>query len=171
MPAAFKDGRGIEPDIETSLGESSELEQALIRRAAFFFFANHFAATQTSISTDFVVDDQVYGAFKTWLNDQDFSYRTHAEITTEQLAANLEKIGYGEATDEMKALQDAVAEEKSEDFNRHESRLKERLRVQILARYYGDAAQTEASLAVDPQYAQAVEILTDPKAYSGLLKP
>ncbi len=166
-----KDGRGIEPDVPVSRGESSELEQALIRRAAFFFFANHFAATQPEIETDFVVDDNVYNAFRAWLDTQDFSYRTRAEMAAEQLGDNLTDIGYSAVADEMEALQNAIREEKATDFERHKSRLKERLRVQILARYHGDAAQTEASLAVDPQYAKSIEVLADQKAYQQLLLP
>ncbi|MEM8484486.1 MAG: S41 family peptidase [Bacteroidota bacterium] len=166
-----KDGRGIEPDLPVSLGASSELEQALIRRAAFFFFANHFAASQPTINTDFVIDDKLYDAFRAWLNTQDFSYRTRAEMAAEQLGSNLEDIGYAAVADEMSALQEAIREEKATDFERHKVRLQERLRVQILARYHGDAAQTEAALAVDPQYASAIEMLGDHKAYQQVFLP
>ncbi len=166
-----KDGRGIEPDMTASLGITSELEQALIRRAAFFFFANHFAALNASITADFTIDDNVYNQFKDWLNEQDFSYRTEAEMAAEQLSKNLRAIGYNEVDDEMEALKKAVANEKDADFSRHKKRLTERLRVQILARYYGDSAQIEASLAVDPQYASAIETLSNQQKYQSLLTP
>lgn len=168
---SVKDGRGIEPDLEVSRGEVSELEQALIRRAAFFFFANHFAAENPSVPADFSVSDDVFKAFKNWLDEQSFSYRTEAEMAAEQLAENLTNIGYNAVEDEMAALQKAVKEEKANDFARYKNRLKEQLRVQILARYYGDSAQIEASLAVDPQFESAVDLLSDTKDYQSLLKP
>lgn len=166
-----KDGRGIEPDLPVSRGDPSELEQALIRRAAFFFFANHFAAEHPSIPADFQVNDEIYTAFRSWLDTQDFTYRTRAEMAAEQLAQNLSAIGYEDVDDEMQDLQQAVREEKANDFERHRQRLMEQLRFQILARFYGDSAQIEASLAVDPQYARAIDVLEDSNQYRALLTP
>ncbi len=163
------DGHGIEPDLPVSCGEVSELEAALQRRAAFFFFANHFAATTTSIPKEFEVDTQLYAAFKTWLTQQQFEYKTAAEYSADELAANLSSIGYEAAGDEAAALQKAIQAEKAADFDRHRPRLAELLRAEILARYYGDSAQVEASLSEDPQYREALRILGDTSAYRQLL--
>ncbi len=164
-----KDGRGIEPDVLVAPEAQSELEQALTRRAAFFFFANHFAATHDTIPVDFVVDDEVYGRFRQWLDEKAFSYRTAAERTAEELAEHLSEMTYDEAGDEMESLQEAIQTEKALDFERHKESLKERLRTQILARYYGDSAQVEASLAHDAQYAEAIRILQQPDTYAAFL--
>ena len=165
-----KDGRGIEPDLIVSAGDESELEQALVRRAAFFFFANHFASTRTDIPVDFKVDDEVYAEFRSWLEEQNFSYRTNAERTAEALAIDLQKNKYDNTSDEIAALKSALAEEKENDFERYKDLLKERLRTQIISRYHGDTAQVEASLANDPQYAAAVDILKDKASYQRTLK-
>lgn len=166
-----KDGRGIEPDLEVFASNQSELEQALTRKAAFFFFANHFAATHAEIASDFVVDDAVYTLFKEWLNSEKFTYRTAAERTAEELADYLYEMGYDETSDELLTLQNAIASEKEADFKRHQKPLKERIRAEILARYYGESAQVEASLTHDPQYKEAVQILLDNKRYKNTLKP
>ncbi|MDZ4702127.1 MAG: S41 family peptidase [Rhodothermales bacterium] len=163
------DGHGIEPDLHVSRGEVSELEAALQRRAAFFFFANHFAATTPAIPKDFEVDMAVYSAFKTWLTQQQFEYKTAAEYSADELAASLTAIGYEDAGDEAAALQKAVQAEKAADFDRHRPRLAELLRAEILARYYGDSAQVEASLVEDPHYREALRILGDRAAYNQLL--
>lgn len=165
-----KDGRGIEPDLIVSAGDESELEQALVRRAAFFFFANHFASTRNEVPVDFKVDDTVYGEFRSWLDEQNFSYRTQAEITAEALASDLQKNRYANTSDEIAALRAALAEEKEKDFERYKDLLKERLRTQIISRYHGDTAQVEASLANDPQYAAAVDVLKDKASYQRILK-
>ncbi|MBX2819404.1 MAG: S41 family peptidase, partial [Rhodothermaceae bacterium] len=166
-----KDGRGIEPDIEILAGHQSELEQALTRKAAFFFFANHFAATHPEIATDFVVDNAVYDAFKQWLQDENFTYRTGAERAADELAEHLSAMAYDETSDEFETLEKAIAEEKAADFTRHENQLKERIRTEILARYYGDTAQVEASLTHDLQYKEAVTVLLDNKRYKNALRP
>lgn len=166
-----KDGRGIEPDVEIHAGDQSELEQALTRKAAFFFFANHFAATNAEVSTKFEVDDGVYEAFMQWLQSENFTYRTAAERATEELATHLSDMAYDETNDELLTLQQAIAKEKAADFTRHEDRLKERIRTEIMARYYGDSAQVEASLTHDPQFEEAISILTDQKRYAKTLQP
>ena len=165
------DGRGIEPDVEVQAGQQSELEQALTRKAAFFFFANYFAATQDEVPVDFVVNDQVYGTFKQWLQEEEFTYRTAAEQAADELAEHLQAMGYNKTSDELQTLQSAIAEEKEADFNRHQSQIKERIRAEILARYFGESAQVEASLTHDLQYKEAVQILLDNKRYKNILQP
>ena len=166
-----KDGRGIEPDLPVPENEASELEQALVRQAAFFFFANHFASQHEGIPVDFEVNDETFEAFKQWLDDQDFNYRTAAERSAESLAENLKNIGYDGAGDEIEELKRAIAEEKAADFERHQSKLKELLRAQILSRYHGDSAQIEASLTHDPTYEAALNLLVDRTTYLKLLQP
>lgn len=165
------DGRGIEPDLEVTMGEASELEQALDRRAAFFFYANYFAATHPSIAADFEVTDDVLSDFQAWLETQDFSYRTMAERAAASLAENLGHIGYDAAQDDAEALAALIQREKAADFERYADRLKERLRMDIMARYLGEVAQIKAGLTNDPQIKEAVAVLTDETAYAAVLAP
>lgn len=164
------DGHGIEPDIRVSAGDESEFEQALDRRAAFFFYANHFAAENETIPVDFTVSDAVLNDFRNWLEDQDFTYRTDAEHLVEQLTEDLGEIGYESTKEELAALQEAIAEEKAEDFERHKNRIRERLRAEILARYFGEQAQIKAALARDRQLDKAVSLLQDHTAYADVLR-
>ncbi len=164
-----KDGRGIEPDVPETGGPVSELEKALRRRAAFFFFANHYAAEHPDLGADFEVTDATVDAFKHWLATQNFTYRTGAERAVEELSEDLTAAGYAEADDEVAALEKAILQEKNEDFERHASQLKARLRAEILARYFGEQAQIEASLTYDPQVRRAVTTLDDDSAYHRLL--
>ena len=163
---AVQDGRGIEPDVPVSLGQISELEQALRRRAAFFFFANHYAATHKDAVQPANLDlDAVLGEFKTWLQTEDFSYRTSAERALDDLGDDLLAMGYDGADNEVAALQKAVNQEKAADFDRHALRLKEQLRAEIIARYVGRTEQIKSSLEHDLPFREAVALLQDPRAY------
>ncbi|RMH54402.1 MAG: S41 family peptidase [Bacteroidetes bacterium] len=180
---AVQDGRGIEPDVTVSPGPPSELEEALLRRAAFFFFANAYVARhplpdatardERTFDPDdpaFALDmDAVLAEFQRWLQTQDFSYRTAAERATASLSAELAEIGYDAAQDEVAALERAIREEKQADFARHADRLKDRLRTEILARYLGETAQIKAALHDDPTLDRALGLLADPAAYTALL--
>ncbi len=163
------DGKGIEPDVEASLGEMSELEAALLRQAAFFLFANRYAATHETQSDAFTVSDADLRAFHDWLATEDFTYRTRAEQALDGLADDLDGAGYDETADEIAALRGELGEEKELDFERHAPRLKERLRREILARYLGESAQIEASFRDDFQFNRAKALLADASAYRGVL--
>ncbi|MFQ5571945.1 MAG: S41 family peptidase [Rhodothermales bacterium] len=178
-----RDGHGIEPDVEVSLGEPSELEQALRRRAAFFFFANHYAATHKDVVTYETPEDAFYRTnpaieldldailveFQQWLTTQHFAYRISTERDLEELDETLKRMGYTETGDEIAALTKAMLAEKAVDFERHAPRLKEQLRAEILARFADKTMQIEAALAHDPQFQKAVELLQNPDAYAGAL--
>ena len=164
------DGRGIEPDLAAPLEELSELEQALERRAAFFFYANAYAARHPSIAVEgFEIDDATLADFEAWLEAESFTYRTAAEREAEALLESLEITGYDEARDEAEALRAAIADAKADDFARHADRLKERLRKEILARYASESAQVEAALDHDAQLAEALALLEDATAYRQVL--
>jgi len=163
------DGKGIEPDLVASLGEMSELEEALRRQAAFFLFANEYAATHDLAADGFTVSDGDLMAFHDWLDDEDFSYRTRAEQALDALSNDLDGAGYDETADEIDALRQEVADEKEADFERHAPRLKEQLRRQIVARYLGESEQIEASFRDDYQLGRATEVLADAGAYRDVL--
>ena len=173
-----QDGRGIEPDIAVSLGQVSELEQALRRRAAFFFFANQYAAThkdavQPVQAEEVLVDldlDAVLDEFQAWLATEDFSYRTSAERALDDLGDDLLAMGYDGASNEVAALRQAVNQEKAADFDRHAPRLKEQLRAEIIARFVGRTEQIRTSLDHDLPYREAVALLQDPRAYRRALE-
>ena len=164
------DGNGIEPDVEVGFGAMSELEEALVRQAAFFLFANRYAATHDAQDGGLTVTDADLRAFRDWLDAEDFSYRTRAEQALDALADDLDGAGYDETDDEVAALRREVADEKAADFERHAPRLKERLRHEILARYLGERDQIEASFRDDLQLGRATELLTDAAAYGGVLR-
>lgn len=162
-------GLGIEPDEAISFGEVSELEEALVRRAAFFLYANHHAATRGAVGGDFVVDDAELRAFRGWLDSEGFTYTTRAEHAIDELDDKLQHAGYGAASAQVETLRQAVAAGKDDDFERHAPRLKERLRREILARSLTETAQIEAGFREDPQLARALALLADPAAYRGVL--
>lgn len=170
------DGRGIEPDVPAAPAPASELEQALTRRSAFFFFANHYAAQHPDAASQQAADgiavtEGTLREFEQWLAAQNFTYRTDAEKAVEDLKTHLHEQGYTATDDELAALQTAIAEQKANDFSRYAERLKERLRPEIQARYLGEKAQIRAALTYDLQVARAVELLEAPPTYRSLLAP
>ena len=164
-----RSGVGVEPDVPVSLGPESELEQALVRSAAFLRFANRFAAETPELAPGFRVDATLLDRFRQFVEAEDVQYRTDAERTADALAEDLGEAGYQAAERALADLRQAIDQEKQADFERHAARLTARLQQEILSRYAGQRAQTVAALADDPLVTRAREIVTDPAAYARIL--
>ena len=130
----------------------------------------HYATAEDEVNKrNPIVDldlDAVLGEFQEWLKTQQFTYRTSAEHVLSDLGDDLQTMGYADASDEVAALHKAVRQEKAADFERHAERLKEQLRLEIMARYVGRTEQITASLDHDPSFRKAVALLQDPAAYN-----
>ncbi len=163
-----RSGNGIEPDIVVE-DTASPLEQALIRRAAFFFFANRFAAVSSPVPEDFVPDDAVLGDFKTWLAQQDFNYDLPVEQKLELADEALASQGLEDIRDELVEVLSAIQAAKRTAFDTHREPIRERLRAEIVSRYHGAGAQVRSSLPGDRYVQAAVRALTDADRYNALL--
>ena len=166
-----RDQQGIRPDIIAEARAPSELEEALRRRAAFFLYANHYAAGRDTLTADFEVSDAVLGDFRTWLDEAGMTYPTDAEHAVTQLRRQLASADDERVDDELADLHAAVEREKSEGFDRHASALKDHLEAEILARFVPESDQIEASLAHDAQVDSARSLLQNDKRYTSILTP
>jgi carboxyl-terminal processing protease len=164
-----RDRHGIEPDVDISATTPSELEEALQRRAAFFFYANHFAAENETIDVGFTVDDATLADFQAWLNAQSFDYRTDGERSVTKLQEEFAAIGYESVHDEIADLRRAVEDEKQAGFQRHAADLKHHLQEEILARFVTESEQIRAELGYDPQVQEAVSLLQSDDSYARIL--
>lgn len=164
-----RSGVGIEPDVEVTVGEESELEAALVRSAAFLRFANRFAAETPDLPEGFRVDGALLDRFRQFVEAEGLEYRTDAERTADALADELDAAGYAGAEAALRELREAVAREKARDFERHADRLRAHLRQEILSRYVGQEAQTVDALSEDPVVAEARRIVLDPAEYGRIL--
>lgn len=155
-----KGGGGIAPDVSIPVPDRSDLEEALIRKSAFFRFANAFAATHTSIPEDFVVTDAIFKDFRSWLDADGFTYESRTEALLDRLADEAGSAGY-DLKKEVSTLEKSLASQKDLAFGRYQSQLEEELRKEILARFFGETALIRASLAHDVQVKRAAKVLSD----------
>jgi carboxyl-terminal processing protease len=146
-------------------GDTSAVQAALRRRAAFFYYANHYAATRDTLPPNFAVTDAVLDDFRAWIADENIQYPTAAERTLRRLRRELPNDTYAAVQGEVKALRAAVRAEKEAAFGRHGAALKDALRREIVARFADEAEVTEAMLPHDEQLTAAVDLLRDDSRY------
>jgi carboxyl-terminal processing protease len=146
------------------------LEEALERSAAFFLYANRFAAEHDDLPAGFSVDAARVADFRRWVESQgSLRYHTRAERIIDDLERDLDGARYDGADDELAELRSAVAREKAGDFERHAARIRVRLRDEILSRYVGRADAVRTALADDPQLEAALAILAEPGRFGRML--
>lgn len=156
-----RSGGGITPDVEITLPPISDFEEALIRKSAFFRFANHFAAQNATVAEDFIPSEETLKQFENWLKNDGFVFKGRSEWLVDQLEEEAILSEYHLA-DQIEELRSSIEDEKAGDFQRYAHELTENLRQEILARYHGETAQIRASLAHDDQVLEAVALLSDP---------
>lgn len=162
-------GGGITPDIQISLPLISDLEDALIRKSAFFRFANHFAAQNPMVDEDFVPSGETLRQFRDWLEDDGFVFEGRSEWLLDQLEDESVRAEY-HLTGQIEKLRTSIEKEKAGDFQRYTDELRENLRQEILARFHGETAQIRASLGHDDQVLGAIASLGDPAELERILK-
>jgi carboxyl-terminal processing protease len=167
---AVQGGNGIEPDIAID-DRPSPLEEALLRRAAFFFYANHFAAVRDSVAEDYVPDAAVIRDFESWLAKQDFDYELPIEQKLGQMQEGLDDQGLQEIRDEIVEVRSAIESVKENQFSVQRGHIRDHLRAEIVSRYHGEQAQIRSSLASDAFVREAVATLADSSRYRSLLSP
>jgi carboxyl-terminal processing protease len=164
-----RDGDGIRPDVRVSDARPSALEQALTRQAAFFRYANHYAATRDTLDSGFAVTDADLEAFQAWLDAEEIAYSTQAERALDSIRAQVEAQGYEAAADETAALDAALQSAEKNAFDRHASALQQHLKREILSRYVNAGRRTAALLPADEQVSAATDLLGDADRYEQIL--
>jgi len=161
-------GGGITPDVEITLPPISDFEEALIRKSAFFRFANYFAAQNPTVTENFSPSEETLEQFKNWLKNDGFVFKGRSEWLIDQLEEEAALSEY-HLTSQIEDLRLSIEDEKAGDFQRYTQELTKNLRQEILARYYGETAQIRASLAHDDQILEAVALLSDPARVKRIL--
>lgn len=167
------DGRGIEPDIHIDLKELSMLSLQILDKNLIFYYANNFQSTHDAIdsASTFRLNDQEYMKFKKYVLDQKIEYRTKPS----ELLKKLEELMQEEdLTESMQSIIDLANEQLAPNLERDLERYKEEivdiLQNEIVSRYYFQNGRKEDSFKKDPVLGKAMEVLSDKKSYSKILK-
>jgi len=166
------EGLGIAPDIKAEARVFSQVSGDLYAQNYIFKFANEFVLANHSIPPveEFQVSDSLFNAFKTFVSEQEFDYNTQTEALLEQMEASAERESYdGAIGGQLKALKDAIREEKKKDLDKHRSEIEEMIRVEIVTRYYNQSGKLKAALQNDLEVKEAIRILENPELYQSVL--
>ena len=159
-------GGGITPDVIVKQDKLSAYEYELLREAMIFQFAVKYSASHKDLPRNFEVDEQILAEFQSFLEEEDFQYRSAAEKQLDQLEDVVAKSEYNsDITATLDHLKKQLGEQKKHDFQRSSDYLKKAIKLEIVSKIWGREARYEEAMKVDPQIAAALEILTTPGRY------
>jgi carboxyl-terminal processing protease len=164
-------GGGIAPDVEVERAKWQPIEINLERKSMFFNFAVEYVAAHPDMKPNFIVSDELFDQFRTFVQDQDFSYKSALQIAVEELqetvTAEDKEALFEKSLTEMDKLVEA---EKDIDFESSQDYIKRAIKREIVSAVYGERGVYEHILFHnDKTLLKAAEILNTPGEYGDLM--
>ena len=165
-----KDGGGILPDIVIEPAKYAMIITSLLKERLFFNYATDYRFFNDSISDDFILSDDEFTDFKTYLSDKEYAYKTETEKELEKLKKEAQEEGYFEAfSQEYDILFSKMQDNKNDDLKKSKDQIKEILTGEIASRYFYQKGRIKAGLKFDIEVDKAIEILQDSAMYAQIL--
>ena len=166
------DKGGVEPDVITTDTAASNLLLALVVNNHIFDYATQFRATHASIppAKDFVVTDEIYNDFISFLKGKEYTYTTETEKVMEDLKEVAEEEKYfGDISTLYDSMKKLIEEEKKTDLQKYKAEISDYLASEIISRYYFQKGKYVDMLRSDPEISAAKQLLLDQPRYKSIL--
>ena len=167
-----RDGGGITPDFVTEERKMPTIAYYMENDNLFFDFATQWRVQHPTVASpeQFVLSDEDYEAFKTFVRSKDFNYDRQSEKAMGSLKEIMKFEGYLEtASEEFAALENKLKPDLNRDLELHKEVLSDILARQIMRHFYYAKGEIIYSLREDNDVKKAIEILSDKDLYVNTL--
>jgi carboxyl-terminal processing protease len=168
------DGGGLDPDIAVQQKYVGSITASLFNSGLIFEYATRYTNENKAPADfrNFIITDQEYEKFVAWVKTQKFTYTTSLETEVNQLTeAGKNELFFNQIEPELKKLNAKIEENKTTDFQRFKSEIRDILSRQIAFHYALNEGQVKASLMHDEGLAEAIKLLNNPGGYKKILTP
>ena len=156
------DGGGIVPDFKIIPETLAEITIQLYAQNMFFDYATRYRSEHQQIATPetFSLTDEEFNSFKTYVEENDFEFKTASEKAYEALVKTAKREKYYElASDEFDGLEQKLMHNNLKDISTFDKEIRQLLGEEIVNRYYYQAGRLLAQIQDDVQLAKAMEVL------------
>lgn len=168
------DGGGLDPDIKVENDYIGTITSELIESGLIFEFASKYCGENAAPGDlqSSKISDKEYETFVNWLKTQKFTYTTSLEENTAELieTAKNERM-YPDLEIYLDGLKNKIEANKSSDYIRFKSEIKEILEEQIAFHYDLAQGQAKVSLPRDKDITEAKKVLSDSAVYNKIFLP
>lgn len=168
------DGGGVIPDIKIEGERLSPLAIELITSFVVFDFATKFAYENKSIAQpeEFVVSDNIYNQFSTFVKESDFEYECQAKNEFKELVKIAKREKYFELAEaEFEALKVKLEPNLDKDLVQFKNEISELMEDEIVSRYYYQKGAIRAAINDDKGIEKAIEELNSGTNYEAYFEP
>ena len=167
-----RDGGGINPDINTKREDISDISISLMSKNLIFDFATDFNYKNKTIPDieNFVITDDIFLNFVSFLQDKDYEYTT----TTEEALEIFKEITIEEETSELlseyiTAITDVINTNKNNDLFNNKTEIIKLLASEIVSRYYYQEGRIKESIKHDVDIKEALKLFQNIEEYKTIL--
>ena len=166
------DGGGIQPDFDEESDKLSEITIQLYTQNMFFDYASMFRVNNESIESPktFMISDDNYGSFKSFVESKDFEFQTASEKAFEKLVNTAKREKYYDLSSEAFAsLEERLSHNNLKDLETFQEEIRQVLTEEISNRYYYQSGRIISQIQDDLQVDKALEVLNEPGTLNKVL--
>jgi len=167
-----RDGGGITPDVVTEDKKVPTIVYYMENEGIFFDFVVQWRIKHPKIASpeQFVLSNDVYEAFKSFVRSKDFNYDRQSGKALERLKQIMDFEGYlSSASEEIKALENKLKPDLNRDLELQKETLSDELAGEFMRQYYYAKGEKIYFLQNDSDLKKAIDILTDKNLYENTL--
>ncbi|MCI0449648.1 MAG: S41 family peptidase [Chlorobi bacterium] len=163
---------GITPDKIIDVIRNNELLEALGSEDMYFKFATKYVMENPD-GANFVMNDDVISQFHSFIHNNDFGFKTGAQMELSNLKKDIEEKQYSEKVKSyIGMLESELTAERFKDFDKSKPVIRRMLEIEILKKYImPEKLITESGIKNDEQFQEALKIIKDRGFYNSLLEP
>jgi carboxyl-terminal processing protease len=158
---------GITPDTTVEFNIDGELTKDLLAKGYFFKFANNFYYNNPNIEYSNLADDKLFKDFKDFLTNENFSYKSQAEIEIDNLVKGV--TGQDGIKKDLLKIKNELAGLFSKEMQIYKHEILMEIKSELAARYLGMEGRIQEQLNYDEQVQVAIRIINDQSTYNHLL--
>lgn len=160
---------GITPDVEVEQEPKGEVYDFLIKKDAFFKFANYYLEKNPEIKT-FSCTDLVFQEFEKFLKDNEIFYTSAEEIKLTEILETAKKKKYSDSyINKIENLIEISKKESEKEFLSVKEEIKRVIENEIDRKLLNEEERIKKSFSTDVQVLKAISIAKDIYKYNNIL--
>ena len=167
-----RDGGGINPDINTKREDISDISISLMSKNLIFDFATDFNYKNKTIPDieNFVITDEIFLNFVSFLQDKDYEYTTKTEEALEIFKEiTIEEENSELLSEYITAITDVINTNKNNDLFNNKTEIIKLLASEIVSRYYYQEGRIKESIKHDVDIKEALKLFQNIEEYKTIL--
>ncbi len=160
---------GITPDVEVEQIPKGEVYDFLVKKDAFFKFANYYLEKNPEIKT-FICTDLVFQEFVKFLKDNEMFYSSAEEIKLTEILEAAKKKKYSDSyINKIENLIEISKKESEKEFLSVKEEIKRIIENEIDRKLLNEEERIKKSFSTDAQLLEAISIVKDIYKYNNIL--